>query len=91
MSGCAQIDAVGVGDERLGSKRRGEGGTQAIGTELMQWEQDMGSSAWEDMVEVGHERSGSKRHEGRRQASAGWAWIDMVGVGHKQSGSNWHG
>ena len=77
MSDCARIDTVRVGDERSGSKRRGEGGTQAIGTELTWGEQDMGGWA------QGH-GGGGTRAVGLeltwRWDTNGCARIDVVGV-----------
>ena len=64
MSGCAQIDVVGMGHGWSGSNWCSGGRRWAIRLKLIWWEWDMSGCTWIDAVGVGDEWSGLKRHGG---------------------------
>ena len=59
MSNYAQINVVGVGDERLGTNKHGGGWRRAIALESMRWEWNTGGYARIDTV--GWKASGRAR------------------------------
>ena len=76
MSGCTQIDTVGVGNEQSGSRACGGGGTRAVALKLTWWKWQTSSRARIDTVGVGDERSGSRAHCYTKATTADWRFSE---------------